>query len=670
MDDVCRPLAPVINAIRLRTLDGRPVKARFGGLGVLEANTNILPAWSTAFLLVAPGHWPMNSGDKVSLVIPDSGWMPSTNKVRVEHGVRRKQSLDYYVMGGPNTWVWAAPAGAPNFSSGYPGYTQDTDPLEWEFTFEKAGGGPIGDGDQVSIRIGQSRIDEGPYYFRVSDIADGAPIYGDGTAPFQNDTTFIISSTEVRDGLGLRPDGDIVCQTCGTVTGTVTGAGDQPVAGVTVTAASAPGPDGAPIAGHPFSATTDAQGNYRLQDAQGRDCIPPGQIILTFTADRYQTATADVTVPGQGGVSKNIQLACTIVQGTVVEEINGNDVPAPGREVTLTYTDTAESLIYLSDPITGRFIFECVRHTVATLATDFTSPQQVFTTNNTPSQIPDTGVRDIIVRIPGPGQCPVISGTVTDAVTGAAIAGAKVTVQNTTPPGTLTATTDAQGHYSILVCGLTGNWSVKASQTGYTSLAKPTGVLPTTGTATVDFKLQPLRPPQTPPTIDCTLFWGQQPTQPDRPPQRDLDSHLSGPDGSGAAGVRFHCYYPQPTPVDFVALDRDDTDWIGPEHIVVTPRIVAGQPTAVPGDYHYWVRNFSGEPDLAASAGRVSVLVDGQLRGQFYASTALGDPTKRGWRVFDFTVAADGAVTISQLQFNGQPAPNGYFVDAEDAEVL
>jgi hypothetical protein len=53
VDDVCRPLAPVINAIRLRTLDGRPVKARFGGLGVLEANTNILPAWSTAFLLVA-----------------------------------------------------------------------------------------------------------------------------------------------------------------------------------------------------------------------------------------------------------------------------------------------------------------------------------------------------------------------------------------------------------------------------------------------------------------------------------------------------------------------------------------------------------------------------------------------------------------------------------------
>jgi hypothetical protein len=58
---------------------------------------------------------------------------------------------------------------------------------------------------------------------------------------------------------------------------------------------------------------------------------------------------------------------------------------------------------------------------------------------------------------------------------------------------------------------------------------------------------------------------------------------------------RFHCYYHQATPVDFVALDRDDQELTGPEHVVVSPRQVAGQPTGVPGEYHYWVRDFSGE---------------------------------------------------------------------------
>ncbi|MDX3458587.1 carboxypeptidase-like regulatory domain-containing protein [Streptomyces sp. ME02-8801-2C] len=641
-------------------------------MGELEANNDVYPVWSTFFLLSPPGHWPMNSGDKVSLVSPDDRWAPSANKVRVEHGGRRKEDIEYYVMGGPNTWVWAAPAGAPNFTSGLPGYAQDTDPFEWEFTLEKAGGGTIDDGDHVSIRIGQRRIDEGPYYFRVSDSGDGATIFGDGLAPFESDSTFIISSAEVRNVLGPRPEGEIDCQLCGTVTGTVTDTHGQPVADVTVTAEPGPQDAGAPapIADHPVSATTDADGNYRLRDAEGRDCIAPGQITLTFTSDRHQTFSRAALVPGEGGVTKDIRLACTVVQGKVVENIGGNDVPVPGVEVTLTYTDTAVSLIAVSDPITGEFVFECVRHTVATLATESTSPQSVLTIASVSRPIPDTGVRDIIIRIPSPGQCPVVSGIVTDAMTGAALEGAKVTVLNTTPAGVLHTDTDAQGRYSIQMCGLNGNWSLKAGKTRYESLTQPTGALPVTGTVTVNFALRPLVPPGTPPTIDCTLFWGKQPAQLGQPPQQDLDSHLSGPDGSGAADSRFHCYYGRPAPVTFVELDRDDTDWEGPEHIVVKEFMLAGQPTIVPGEYHYWVRNFSGESGLTSSGGRVSVLVDGRLEHQFYASKALGDSTKRGWRVFDFRVTADGSVTIRQLEFNGVPAPDGYFVDAADSEDL
>jgi hypothetical protein len=103
-----------------------------------------------------------------------------------------------------------------------------------------------------------------------------------------------------------------------------------------------------------------------------------------------------------------------------------------------------------------------------------------------------TGEDDIIIRIVR--TCPTIAGTVTDATTGAPIAGVKVAVQNTTPPGILVATTDADGHYSIANVCPDGAlpWSVKASVAGYASAIKSTGILPATGTVTVDFALLPL----------------------------------------------------------------------------------------------------------------------------------------------------------------------------------
>jgi hypothetical protein len=403
--------------------------------------------------------------------------------VRVEHGARARAGLAYYVMGGPDTWVWATIANSPGFTPGYPAYT-GTDPDEWEFHFDKAGGGQINSGDEISIRIGQTRIDEGPYYFRVSGSGDGAQIWGDGTAPFTADTAFIVRFIEVRASLGVRPP-EVICQVCAAVTGTVRGPDGSPIAGATVTA------DGAAVTGHPFSATTDTNGRFRLHDAQGRDCIPPGPLSVIASADRYQTGEVMVTVPNQGSVDTDIQLVCTVVEGIVVQSVGGNELPMGGVEVTLTYVDTGEGLISTTDPVTGKFRFVCVRHTRVQVQTDDTTAQDV----NMGNPIPDTGVKDVKIVVPGPGvPCPVITGTITDATTGAPIAGATVTVLGTSPPGVLTAQTDGSGRYTITNVCLTGTKSVKASATGYASDVLTTGMLPVTGTVIVDFKLKKLQP--------------------------------------------------------------------------------------------------------------------------------------------------------------------------------
>jgi len=210
--------------------------------------------------------------------------------------------------------------------------------------------------------------------------------------------------------------------------------------------------------------------------------------VLTASADRYQSVQQVILVPGAGTVDTVIDLVCTVVSGVVVESINGHDQPVPSIEVTLTYPN-GSGVVATTDPITGRFQFVCVSHVPATVATDLTTPQDV---GGNGKPVPDTGVNNIIIRIVR--ECPTISGTVTDAG-GNPIANVRVAVQNTTPPGILSAITDDTGHYSIPNVCLDRDraWPVKASKAGYPSVIKSTGVLPAAaGTVTIDFVLRAL----------------------------------------------------------------------------------------------------------------------------------------------------------------------------------
>lgn len=132
------------------------------------------------------------------------------------------------------------------------------------------------------------------------------------------------------------------------------------------------------------------------------------------------------------------------------------------------------------------------------------------------------------------------------------------------------------------------------------------------------------------------LSWGDSP--------RDLDSHLTGPDGNDG---RFHVYYANREFGDVADLDRDDVTSFGPETITVTPE--------TDGMYRYSVFNFTnqGEDGSQGIAGEiensepalVQVYNDQGLVREYRAPDATPGNT---WRIFEMMVDGDN-VSINDV---------------------
>jgi 5-hydroxyisourate hydrolase-like protein (transthyretin family) len=139
--------------------------------------------------------------------------------------------------------------------------------------------------------------------------------------------------------------------------------------------------------------------------------------------------------------------------------------------------------------------------------------------------------------------------------------------------------------------------------------------------------------------IAMVLTWGTETTRP-----KDLDLHLSGPDGAGA---RFHVYYQSMSAGEQVSLDLDDTEWGGPETITIR-RASGGD--FVAGEYHVWVHNYSSTPEFGGSAALVTITAGDQQVGQYAVSVARGDPTRDIWQVVNITIDAAGNITGTDVQ--------------------
>lgn len=206
-------------------------------------------------------------------------------------------------------------------------------------------------------------------------------------------------------------------------------------------------------------------------------------------------------------------------------------------------------------------------------------------------------------------------GKVTDAITGEAIQNANISVAG------LVGFSDANGDYSItgipagtlnanftatpttgaapLAVQFTdlsseGTQTVTASHEGYVTYTNSQVVIPDGGSLELAISLSPtLATGQ----MRFVLTWGELPY--------DLDSHLKTPSIEGST---YHVYYSQQGSADsppYAILDIDDTDSYGPETTTIY--------NLYTGEYHYYIYNYSGSPEITTSGAVVQIFNDNGL---------------------------------------------------------
>ncbi len=182
-----------------------------------------------------------------------------------------------------------------------------------------------------------------------------------------------------------------------------------------------------------------------------------------------------------------------------------------------------------------------------------------------------------------------------------------------------TVTTDGNGNFT-LTNATTGNYICFVVANGFFVRSFPVTMVSgdnTLGEVTI------VDSPETG-ELRIVLVWGVSPS--------DLDSHLTGPDGSGG---RFHMYYSQKTPNQYISLDVDDRDGYGPETTTISGLF--------DGMYRFSVHNFSDRYQATARGA----IVTSPARVELYDHTGLvatfNPPTFTGngdtWRVFELTVS-------------------------------
>ncbi len=624
MTGQCSVRPATINAIRLMTPNGRFLRSPTTGTR-LAAVTAVTLGPAETFLFAPGMTGPLTSGASIELRGCDATFAPSGAQVRVDHrtqvlpqsGDKRAPPLITYEIGGPGTPVFVS---GP-LPQGYPAYRGD-DPAEWTFDILKAGGGPIGDGDSVSLRINSNL--GATFFLRVAGPQSGVGVTGDGPTPFAADTRFVVTFNEVRAGAGWRPS-VIVCRTCADVVGSVINQTSKAaIAGATVEAQDV-------LENHPFTGTTASNGRFALADAEGRTCIPSGAVRFRARADRHQTKIhGPLTLPGNGFVDMTIELVCTNVSGFVLDQLNRPLGGAPiARVDNMSHAPIVapDGQPYVTTTaMDGTFVFRCVPHgTVA--AWLMNEPSRFHSI-----AVPPEGAN---VAIFTQAICGNFIGSVKDALSLAPIPMARVAIIGQTHM----AQTDATGVFRLNCVRPAGLHYLLAEAVGFLP-GSESGTVPMSGdSAPVEIWLPPLGVA----SIGMRLDWGALPG--------DLDLRLTGPDIVN--GGRFHVVYAFPTPVPYVRLDQDVRTGFGPETITLTP-LPAG--TFVPGIYRVFVFKVASAPGPTydMSGAVVTIVAMGaagmnQL-GRFEVVNATGMPDLPVWHVCDMNVTANGMATITPVQ--------------------
>lgn len=215
-----------------------------------------------------------------------------------------------------------------------------------------------------------------------------------------------------------------------------------------------------------------------------------------------------------------------------------------------------------------------------------------------------------------------VSGTISNAVNGSAISGAKIKVRSgyNNKTGSYlsgSATTDSSGKYNITLA--VGNYTIEVSKNGYIN-----GYINVSASgASLANQNTSISPIVESGKIRIVLTWNGSP--------RDLDSHLM----FNAGGSSYRIYFSNKNS-SYAVLDYDVTSGYGPETITIN------KPDETV--YTYMVYNYSGESSLAGCDAKVTVY-SGDREIATYSVPESGDG--RVWEVF--TIKGSQINTINQI---------------------
>lgn len=270
---------------------------------------------------------------------------------------------------------------------------------------------------------------------------------------------YVTSSGTTMDQATIPCQG--IAYRSGTVAGAVTDAtSGTPLSGATVAVSGGP------------STTTDASGAYTLAG------VAPGTVTVTASdGTAYGAQSAQVTVSAGTTTSQSFALAPSAggIAGTVTDATSGTALASATVSIAGGASTTTDAA--------GRYAFGGLAagsYNLTASATGYAASSPVSV-----SVASGATTTQSFGLSPLPGG---IAGTVTDAGTGTAIAGATVALA-----GGASTTTDASGAYSF--SGLApGGYTVSASATGYVGQSASVTVAPA-ATATQGFGLSPATTP-------------------------------------------------------------------------------------------------------------------------------------------------------------------------------
>lgn len=207
-----------------------------------------------------------------------------------------------------------------------------------------------------------------------------------------------------------------------------------------------------------------------------------------------------------------------------------------------------------------------------------------------------------------------VSGKITSGSNGAVVSGATVRVRSglNNKSGSYasgSAMTNSGGNYSLSLAK--GTYTLEVSKGGYTK-----GYINVSATGSVcedqNIAINPIADVE---KIRIVLTWGDSP--------KDLDSHVQFYMDGVFHDISFANASFSKDGVEYVKMDRDDTNACGPEMITIYRPDEA--------EYSYYVYNFSGDGSIAGSDAKVDVYLGDKVIATYYApDTGTGN----SWEVF------------------------------------